>query len=36
MWGLFAIEDIDKGAFLCEYKGEIVTKKKWGHAWILL
>jgi len=28
MWGLFAMEDIDEGAFLCEYKGEILTKKQ--------
>ena len=27
MWGLFAMEDIPAGAFLMEYKGEIVTKK---------
>lgn len=28
MWGLFAMEDIPAGAFLMEYKGEIVTKKQ--------
>ena len=27
MWGLFALEDIPAGAFLMEYRGEIVTKK---------
>lgn len=27
MWGLFALEDVEEGAQLCEYKGEIVTKK---------
>lgn len=28
MWGLFALEDIPKGAFVIEYKGEILTKKE--------
>jgi SET domain-containing protein len=28
MWGLFAMEDIEEGSFLCEYKGEILTKKQ--------
>ena len=28
MWGLFAMEDIESGAFLMEYQGEIVTKKQ--------
>lgn len=28
MWALFALENIDEGAFLCEYKGEIVSKKQ--------
>jgi SET domain-containing protein len=27
MWGLYALEDIPAGAFLMEYRGEIVTKK---------
>jgi SET domain-containing protein len=27
MWGLFALEDIPAGAFIMEYRGEIVTKK---------
>lgn len=27
MWGLFALENIPAGAFLMEYRGEIVTKK---------
>ena len=27
MWGLFAMEDIQEGSFLCEYTGEILTKK---------
>jgi SET domain-containing protein len=27
MWGMFAMEEIPQGAFFCEYKGEIVTKK---------
>ena len=27
MWGLFAKEDIQEGQFLCEYTGEILTKK---------
>lgn len=25
-WGLFALEDIPAGAFVCEYMGEIITK----------
>ncbi len=28
MWGLFTTEDIEQGSFLCEYKGEILTKKQ--------
>lgn len=28
MWALFAMEDIQQGAFLIEYRGEIVTKKQ--------
>jgi euchromatic histone-lysine N-methyltransferase len=28
MWGLFTLEDIPQGAFVCEYRGEIVTKKQ--------
>lgn len=28
MWGLFALEDIPAGAFLTEYRGEVVTKKQ--------
>ena len=27
MWGLFAMENIEIGSFLCEYTGEILTKK---------
>ena len=29
MWGLFALEEIQAGSFVIEYRGEIVTKK-WG------
>lgn len=28
MWGLFALEDIPAGAFLMDYRGEVVTKKQ--------
>ena len=28
MWGLFTLEDIPQGAFVCQYRGEIVTKKQ--------
>lgn len=28
MWGLFALEEIPKGAFLLEMTGEVVTKKE--------
>jgi len=28
MWGLIAMEDISQGAFIMEYRGEIVTKKQ--------
>jgi SET domain-containing protein len=28
MWGLFAMEDIEAGAFITEYTGEIITKKQ--------
>lgn len=28
MWGLIAMEDITQGAFIMEYRGEIVTKKQ--------
>ena len=28
MWGLQAMEDIHQGAFILEYRGEIVTKKQ--------
>jgi hypothetical protein len=28
MWGLFALEDIPSGAFLMEYRGEVLTKKQ--------
>lgn len=28
MWGLIALENIQQGAFICEYRGEIVTKKQ--------
>lgn len=28
MWGLMALEEIAAGAFLMEYRGEIVTKKQ--------
>lgn len=28
MWGLFAMETIEEGEFFCEYKGEILTKKR--------
>jgi hypothetical protein len=28
MWGLFALEDIPAGAYLTEYRGEVVTKKQ--------
>ena len=28
MWGLFALEEIPAGAFIMEYKGEVVTKKQ--------
>lgn len=27
MWALFAEEEIIQGSFICEYRGEIVTKK---------
>lgn len=26
-WGLYAMEDISPGAFVCEYLGEVITKK---------
>jgi len=28
MWGLIALEEIPAGAYLMEYRGEIVTKKQ--------
>lgn len=28
MWGLFAMQTIEEGAFFCEYRGEILTKKR--------
>jgi SET domain-containing protein len=28
MWGLVALEEIPKGAFVMEYCGEVVTKKQ--------
>lgn len=28
MWGLFAIDDIPAGAFIVEYRGEVITKKE--------
>lgn len=28
MWALFANEEIMQGSFICEYRGEIVTKKQ--------
>ena len=27
MWGLVALEDIPAGAFITDYRGEVVTKK---------
>jgi len=27
MWGLVALEEIEAGAYISEYRGEIVTKK---------
>lgn len=28
MWGMIAMEEIQQGAFIMEYRGEIVTKKQ--------
>ena len=28
MWGLFANEDIPKGAFILQYTGEVLTKRE--------
>jgi SET domain-containing protein len=28
MWGLFAMEEIPQGAYIMEYRGEVVTKKQ--------
>ena len=28
MWGLFANEDIMKGAYICEYTGEIISERQ--------
>lgn len=27
-WGLITMEEIPSGAFVCEYLGEVITKKK--------